>query len=122
MTSNIKQGSLCDRFTSWNVKGLNSIIKCNKVLSHLEHLGTHIGFLQETHLKNLSHTRLCKKWVGQVYHTKFNSKSRGVAIILNKCVQFSPSDILTDPGGRYVIVSGVLWRTCYTRQYICTEL
>ncbi len=42
--SKAQSGGLCVNFTSWNVKGLNNVIKLNKVLSHLEHLNTHIGF------------------------------------------------------------------------------
>lgn len=106
---NVKSGGSCINFTSWNIKVLNGAIKCSKVLSHLEYLNTHIGFLQETHLKNSDHPRLCKKWIGRVYHSKFTSKSRGVAIIINKCIQFSPSQTLVDSGGRYVIVSSLLY-------------
>ncbi len=32
-----------------------------------------------------------------------------MAIIINKCVQFSPSQTLVDSGGRYVIVSDLLY-------------
>ncbi len=50
---NVKSGGSYINFTSWNVKCLNSAIKCSKVLSHLQYLNTHIGFLQETRLKKL---------------------------------------------------------------------
>lgn len=32
-----------------------------------------------------------------------------MAIIINKCIQFSPSQTLVDSAGRYVIVSGLLY-------------
>ena len=55
------------RFTSWNVKGLNSPVKRNKVINHLHSLNTKIAFLQETHLKPLDHVKLQRGWVGQVF-------------------------------------------------------
>jgi len=47
-------------------------------------------FLQETHFKNSDQARLCKKWIGQVYHSKFLSKSWGVAIIIRSVFCFLP--------------------------------
>lgn len=88
---------------SWCINSPNS-----KVLSHLEHIKTHIGFLQETNLKNSDQVRIRKKWIGQVFHSNILSKSRGVEIIINWCVQFSPSQTLADSGRRYVIVFGLL--------------
>ena len=43
------------RFTSWNVEGLNSPVKRNKVINHLKSLNTKTAFLQETHLNPLDH-------------------------------------------------------------------
>lgn len=67
-------------------------------------------FLQETHLRRADHVRLCKSWIGQVFHS-FNSKSRGVAILLDKKIQFSASNIIPNPQGRYIIVVGTLLHT-----------
>lgn len=100
-----QQGGGVIKFSSWNCKGLNQPIKRSKVLKHL---GVHIAFLQETHLKPSDHTRLRKRWVGQVYHSSFQSRSRGVAILIHKSVNFTCSDFSSDPNGRYVLVSGKL--------------
>lgn len=107
MPSSQRSGGVI-RFSSWNCNGLNQPIKRSKVLGHLRHLGVHIAFLQETHLKPSDHTRLRKRWVGQVYHSSFQSRSRGVAILIHKSVNFTCSDISSDPNGRYVLVSGIL--------------
>ena len=101
-------------FLSWNVKGLNSPVKRNKVFSHIHQLKADIMFLQETHLKATDHQRLHRNWIGQQFHSKFHSKARGVAILIRNTVQFSPSSILEDPYGRYVIVSGLLYSTKVT--------
>ena len=99
------------RFISWNVRGLGGPTKRSRVFSHLKSLKTDIAFLQETHLSVNDHTRLRKQWVGQVFHSNFNSKARGAAIIIHKRIQFVADHILSDSGGRYIIVKGVLFQT-----------
>lgn len=99
------------RFMSWNVKGLNGPVKRGRILSHIKNLKTDIAFLQETHLSNSDQMRLKKHWVGQIFHSSFNSKSRGTAIIMHKKIQFNSSSVISDPQGRYVIVSGTLYQT-----------
>uniref|UniRef100_A0A672F5Y5 exodeoxyribonuclease III n=1 Tax=Salarias fasciatus TaxID=181472 RepID=A0A672F5Y5_SALFA len=94
------------RFISWNVKGLNSTAKCCNVINHLKHLNTRIAFLQETHLKPSDHSKLRRGWVGQLFHSSFSSKARGAAILIHKSVPFSVSQIISDPNGRFIIVTG----------------
>ena len=94
---------------SWNVKSLNHPIKRKKVFSHLQELKTDIAFLQETHLRISDHARLKNKWIGQIYHSNFNSKSRGAAIIINKNLPFVTSNIDVDPNGRFVIIVGKVY-------------
>uniref|UniRef100_A0AAX7UZH8 exodeoxyribonuclease III n=1 Tax=Astatotilapia calliptera TaxID=8154 RepID=A0AAX7UZH8_ASTCA len=86
------------------VKGLNRPVKRNKVLSHLL-------YLQETHLKHTDHARLRRNWVGQIFHSKFNGKARGAAILINKNTPFIVSHTIADPNGRYIVVTGSLFNT-----------
>lgn len=94
------------RFVSWNVKGLNSPFKRKKIIGHLQQLNTRIAFIQETHLKLSDHLKLRFGWVGQIYHSSFNSKARGVAILVHKNVPLSVTNVISDPNGRFIIVSG----------------
>lgn len=94
------------RFVSWNVKGMNSPVKRNKVFGHLKLLNTKIAFLQETHLLPSDHFRLRREWVGQFFHSSFSSKARGVAILIHKSVPFSVTKVVSDTNGRYVIIIG----------------
>lgn len=96
------------RFISWNIKVMGHPVKRSKVFTHLKQLKSSIVFLQETHLRNKNHHRLHCSWVGQVFHSEFNSKSRGVVILISKKVQFSATNIIADKNGRYVIVAGIL--------------
>ncbi len=96
------------RFISWNIRGMGNPVKRSKVFTHLKRLNSDIVFLQETHLRIKDHHRLHCPWVSQVFHSNFNSKARGVAILINKKVQFSSTDVIADRNGRYLIVAGTL--------------
>lgn len=98
-------------FITWNVKSLNHPVKRKKVLSHLSQLNVGIAFLQETHLRLCDQSRLRGTWIGQLYHSNFNSKSRGTAILINKNVPFVMSKVEADSHGRFVIVTGRLYET-----------
>lgn len=41
--------------------------------------------------------------------TRFDSKARGVAILISKNFQFIPSETISNPNGRYIIVRGSLF-------------
>lgn len=97
------------KFISWNVKGVNNPVKRQKVMSHLQQLKVDVAFLQETHLCNANVAGLKRSWVGQVYHSKFNAKARGTAILINKNISFHSQEVISDPNGRYVIVVGQLF-------------
>ncbi len=69
-------------FLTWDCRGINDPVKHSKVLHHLYHLKAHIVFVQESHLKVSQHTSLRCRWVGQVFHSTFQSKARGIVILL----------------------------------------
>lgn len=95
------------RFVSWNIKGINGPVKRGKVFSHLKQLKTDIAFLQETRLLIKDHHRLKAQWVGQAFHSNFDNKSRGTAILIHKRIKFIPQKIITDTQGRFIILSGL---------------
>lgn len=96
------------RLVSWNVKGVNNVSKAHKVLSHLQHLKGDIIFLQETHLRTSEISRIKRAWVGHLFHSQYSDRARGAAILINKNIAFEPTNTLSDPNGRFVIVSGRL--------------
>ncbi len=104
-------GGSAVRFISWNVRGLNGPVKRARIFSHLKRLHTEIAFLQEMHLRIQDQALLRKNWVGQVFHSSFSSRVRGTAIIIHKKVLFTASEIISDPLGRYIVVSGKLFHT-----------
>lgn len=101
-------------FSSWNVKGLNNPVKRSKVLCHLKSMNTDIIFLQETHFKNDSHSKLRARWIGQSFHSSFASKARGTAVLIRKGVPFKHRATITDKEGRFIIVAGEIFSTPIT--------
>lgn len=107
--------SVCNRFepgvawVSWNVRGLNNIIKRNKVFIHLDKLKTKIAYLQETHLLNKEHNRFKRGGFTQIYHSNFNARGRAVAILMHRDVSFEETSVIRDRDGRFIIVQGNLF-------------
>ena len=94
---------------SLNARGLNNAVKRQKIVSYLQQLQADIAFIQETHLKNDSVNYLKRNWVGQLYHSRFNAKARGTAILIHKNVVFQAEDVIADTNGRFIIVTGQLF-------------
>lgn len=103
-------GEQAVRIVSLNVGGLNAAIKRTKIMTHIKNLNADIVFLQETHLQNSDHRKLNRPWISQVFHSKFNLKTRGTAILIKKNVQFTPTNIILGPDGRHVLISGILYQ------------
>ncbi|XDV45285.1 hypothetical protein PO909_013405 [Leuciscus waleckii] len=97
------------KVVSLNVKGINHVIKRQKILSFLIKERCQIAFLQETHLSDLEHIKLRRSWVGQVFYSSYNSKSRGVAILLHCSLPFTLDKTISDKEGRNVLLSGYLY-------------
>uniref|UniRef100_H3AKY0 exodeoxyribonuclease III n=1 Tax=Latimeria chalumnae TaxID=7897 RepID=H3AKY0_LATCH len=53
-----------------------------------------IAFLQETHRNALESQKLKRDWVGVVYISSFDGKSRGVAILIKKNIPFTEIKVL----------------------------
>lgn len=110
MKNNLNNGiNNTTKFTSLNVKGVNNPVKRQRIISYLQQLKVDVAFLQETHLCNANASILKRSWVGQVFHSKFNSKVRGTAILINKNISFHSQEVISDPNGWYIIVVGQLF-------------
>lgn len=60
--------------TSWNIRVISSPAKRTKILNHLHKLKSDICLLQETHLTEAESRKLRAGWIGQTYHSTYNSK------------------------------------------------
>uniref|UniRef100_A0A3B4WAI3 exodeoxyribonuclease III n=1 Tax=Seriola lalandi dorsalis TaxID=1841481 RepID=A0A3B4WAI3_SERLL len=97
------------KITSLNVKGLNHVIKRQKILTLFKKEKCHIAFLQETHLTDLEHIKVHRNLVGQVFHSSFKYHSQGVAILLHRSLPFTLDKAISDKEGLYVLISGYLF-------------
>ncbi len=93
---------------SWNVKGVQNPVKRKKILNYLKKEQIHIAFLQETHLTDSEHIKLKRDCVGQVYGLSFTSKSRGVVILVNKCIPLSDITTYSDKSGWFILLKATL--------------
>lgn len=110
MTGVAAGGGQAVRIISLNTGGLNSVVKRSKIFSYIKSINADIMFIQETHLRNSDHQKLNRPWIGQVFHSKFNLKTRGVAILIRRNVHFTLHNVLSDINGRYVIACGTLYQ------------
>ena len=92
-----------------NVKEINHVVKRRKLLSMLKKDRVQVALLQETHLTDTEHLKLKRDWVGQIYYSSFNSRSRGAAILIHKCLPFTLDKVVRDTEGRFVIITGFLY-------------
>lgn len=81
------------------------LLKLCLIYSNLK--GTYF-FLQETHLRNRDIMRLKRSWIGYVFHSRFNAKARGTAILIRNDVMFEQHKTVADTEGRFIIVLGKL--------------
>lgn len=72
------------KFVSWNICGISSPAKRTKILNHINKLQAKICLLQETHLSETEHNKLKAQHFSQIYSASYNSKKRGVSILINK--------------------------------------
>lgn len=93
---------------SWNVRGLNNLVKLKQVLGRLKQMKANIIFLQETHLLKDDVSRVTKRWPGQVFNASFTSRARGVMILIHKSIPFQLKQQYIDPLGRYIILNGTI--------------
>lgn len=89
---------------SWNVRGLKSKYKRALVLKLLQAYHPHIMMLQETHLLGNKILAMKRPWMHRAIHATYSSYARGVSILLHKSLLCSIETVITDPGGRYLVV------------------
>lgn len=52
---------------SWNVRGLNKLVKLKQVVNRIKQLKAKIVFLQETHLTPEDVVKVRRRWPGRVF-------------------------------------------------------
>lgn len=96
------------KLVSWNVRGLHSPIKRQRVLSHLARLGADIACIQESHLTAEESAKLGRGWVGEVFFSPGDGKRNGVLILCRKSLPLKLVSQSADGAGRWVCVKLLL--------------
>lgn len=91
------------------MRGIRTQIKKTKILNHLNKLNADICLLQETHLTDSELQYLKTKQYDQVFSSTYNSRQRGVSILVHKRLGLNQHTVITDPEGRYVIVNATIY-------------
>lgn len=99
------------KITSWNIRGLNNLVKLKQILGKLKQMKSSVVFLQETHLIKDDIGKVTKRWPGQVHYASFTSRARGVMILIHKSIPFQLKGQCIDPSGRYIILNGTILTT-----------
>ncbi|KAJ0061406.1 hypothetical protein NL108_018634 [Boleophthalmus pectinirostris] len=92
------------QYSTWNVNGMGKPSKREKILRHLKNKKQDVVFLQETHMSSLESLKLRRDWVGHVFFSAGSTKSRGVAILVNKRTQFKVKQEIKDDDGRIILI------------------
>ena len=101
---------------SLNVRGLNIEQKRDKLflwLNKVHSTKDKIIFLQETHMTKNREWRWNKLWPGKKLFSNGTSKSRGVAVLLPKSLDYEILETILDPNGRYIAIKIVIQETTY---------
>lgn len=93
------------KIMSWNVRGLNNKFKRAAVFHCIRQTKPHIVLLQETHLEGSKILSLRKHWIQRTIHSTYSTYARGVSILISKTIACTIHQVISDPGGRYVVVS-----------------
>lgn len=96
-----------------NVQGLNSPVKSCKIKQQDHTLNADVVLLQETHFPATYNPSFLHKTFTQFHFANAVNKTRGVAVCFFNRVHFSPTKIIKDPEGCYVLVTGIINRGTY---------
>lgn len=93
------------KFLTWNIRGVESQVKKNKILNHLTQLQPDICLLQETHLAKSEDNKLLTSQFNHIFSANYNTKQRGVSVLINKTITFTHNTTVTHPDGRFIIIN-----------------
>lgn len=99
------------KLLSLNVGGLNNPVKRVAILNYLRTQGVQIAMLQETHLVKGDINRLANKFYKVVAYSSASNKSKGVAIVCRRNLQFKCLDSWSDSEGRIALAKIHIERT-----------
>ena len=98
----------CLTLVTWNVRGIRTQTKKNRVFNYLLQIKPDICLLQETHLEKEDLNHFQPKEYNNIYSSTLNSKQCGVSILIHNKLLYNHLSTIIDSGGRFVIINGNL--------------
>lgn len=90
------------KFLTWNVKGINRVIKRKKVWLFLQKQNCDICCVQETHIQKSDLNFLKNPKLGHCFAAGSDKKKKGVALYIKQ--NLPSQEVLNDPNGHYIAV------------------
>uniref|UniRef100_A0A3Q1BAU0 exodeoxyribonuclease III n=1 Tax=Amphiprion ocellaris TaxID=80972 RepID=A0A3Q1BAU0_AMPOC len=94
---------------AWNVHGIRSQTKRVKIMDYVSKLKADILLLQETHLLQSEEKCLSDSNYSIIFSSCYNSRQRGVSILVHKRIPFTLNSTVTDSEGRYIIIQATIY-------------
>ena len=91
-------------FYSFNARGLAGNAKRRCIFNWLKGFQKGIHFVQETHSTIENENSWQKEWDGSVFFSHGTSRSKGVAILFSKGIDFIVNDQISDSNGRFLLL------------------
>lgn len=101
-------------FVSFNVNGFRSQAKRTKIMEYIIKLKADLFFMQESHLAKSEEKYLSNSNFNLMYSASYNSRQRGVAILVHKRILFTLNNAIADPDGRFIIVQATIYNKLFT--------
>lgn len=92
------------KFLSINAKGLNSNLKRRLLFQELKKTRADVVFVQETHFTSDGNFNFLRSLYPQTYMASRDCKRAGVAILIAQHCPLQVVEVISDPGGRYLIL------------------
>ncbi|KAF7640923.1 hypothetical protein LDENG_00005200 [Lucifuga dentata] len=99
---------------SWNVHGICSQAKKTNIMNYITKLNVDICLLQETHLSQSEEKLMISPQFSQAFSACYNSRQRGVTILIHRRVPFILNSTVIDPEGRYIIIQATIFNKTFT--------
>lgn len=101
MSSKLKANALVYH----NTQSLNSPVKHWKALNYYHSVGADVVFLQEFHFPSFYAPPFLHNQYSHFFLANAPNKTLCMIIVISKRLSFSPSTVVKDPQGRYLLVA-----------------
>lgn len=89
---------------TYNVNGMNDVIKRRKIFTALKYANVDVALLQETHATDKTVQLWQSEWGGRIYASNGDTNVKGVMILCKRNLQYEVVRVETDQEGRIIVM------------------